>query len=334
MKAVVLTGASGVVGQSILRELAAQGRDRGVIALTHRSRLPFGGLEVLPCDLSRPRLGLDGRAFADLARRTGAVIHAAALTEWDQPAERYQAINVEGTRRVLELAAEARAPVYHLSTSYVAALAHDGPVRLRAGNRVAGYIRSKWQGEELVRLSGLPHAIFRPTNLVGDSQTGETCRAQIVQLVSDWICRGRAAFFPAPRGNLIDVVPQDVLAKAVVGAVARRDLGGAHWITCGEAAMSVEMALDVCVEHAARQGRTVRRPRLVRPEELAPADLEGLPPISRAFVEVLIDVSEVTACGGVLPSSLPALHRRYAIPLVDDVGAYRKTLAFWSASHT
>jgi nucleoside-diphosphate-sugar epimerase len=333
VKAVVLTGASGVVGQAILRELSAQG-EGGVIALGHRTTLPFDGLEVLRCDLCRPRLGLDARAFAGLARRTGAVIHAAALTEWDQPEARYQTINVEGTARVLELAAEAGAPVYHLSTSYVAALTGDGPGRLRAGNRVAGYIRSKWRCEELVRGSGLPHAIFRPTNLVGDSRTGETSHAQIVQLVSDWICRGRATVFPAHRGNRIDIVPQDVLAKAVVGAVRRGDVGGAHWVTCGQAAMSVEAALEVCVEHAARAGRTIRPPRVVHPDDLSAGDLAQLPPLSRSFVEVLIDVSEVTACGGgVLPSSLPALRRRYGIPPVDDADAYRRTLRFWSATH-
>jgi hypothetical protein len=50
--------------------------------------------------------------------------------------------------------------------------------------------------------------------------------------------------------------------------------------------------------------------------------------MSRRYVRVLSDASEVVACGGgVLPSSLPVLADRFGLTAGSDVLAYRRTLA-------
>ena len=196
----------------------------------------------------------------------------------------------------------------------------------------APYVRSKRAAELLLAGSGVPHVIYRPTNLIGDSRTGETVRGQIVQLMSDWICRGRATLFPAHPGNLVDIVPQDLLSRAVVQAILDGDTAGEWWVTYGPEAMGVEDAIEVCMRHAAKHGRTVRPPRIVHPDDLDPAELDALAPMSRAYTEVLIDVSEITAASGaVLPTSMPELRDRYGVPKVVDTEAYHRSLDYWAA---
>ncbi|HYS40978.1 MAG TPA: SDR family oxidoreductase, partial [Pseudonocardiaceae bacterium] len=258
--AILLTGASGVVGQAILRELAGR---RPVISLVHRGNLVANGTEVIPCDLSAPRCGLSLPDYRSIVDRIAAVVHAAALTEWGQPKSRYDAVNVDGTRHVIELAAEAAVPVHYISTAFVAALRGTTSVSLREDNVTAPYIRSKHLGELMLAESGVPHSVYRPTNLVGHSRTGRTAKPQIVQLVSDWVCRGRARIFPVHPDNLLDIVPQDVLAKAVIRGVVRGESGGDYWVTYGARAMTVAAAIGILVEHARQRGREIPPPRLV-----------------------------------------------------------------------
>jgi thioester reductase-like protein len=323
-KAILLTGASGVVGRAILRELAGR---RSVISLVHQGNLVANGTEVIPCDLSAPGCGLSIPDYRSIVGRIAAVVHSGALTEWGQPPSRYDAVNVEGTRHVIELAAEASVPVHYISTAFVAALRGTASVSLRDDNVTAPYIRSKRLGELMLAESGVPHSVYRPTNLVGHSRTGRTAKPQIVQLVSDWVCRGRARIFPVHPDNLLDIVPQDVLAKAVVQAVERGESGCAYWVTHGARAMTVAAAIGILVEHARLRGREISPPRLVHPQDISADELSALPPLSRMFVQVLGDVSEVTAaCGGALPSSMGLLTERFGLPDVPDTEVYRRTL--------
>lgn len=331
-RTVLLTGASGVVGRAILRE--APGRPVRLVPMARQggATLPADAGQVLDADLAEPRFGLDEESYLALARDVDTVIHSAGLTEWGLPDERYKPVNVDGTRRVIEFAELSGASVHFISTAFVAALAASAPHRLSDTNVTTNYVRSKLRSEQLLRDSGLPHTVFRPTNLIGDSATGWTSRGQIVQLMSDWICRGRAPFIPVHQGNRIDIVPQDLLAKAVLRAVELGEESGEFWVTYGGAAMDMEAAIEVCVKHAAGLGRTFTPPKVVEPDDLDPEELRRLPPPARSYLSVLRDVSEVTRCsGGVLPTSMPELRERYAVPHVQDTDAYRRTLEYASA---
>ncbi|MGK5637854.1 SDR family oxidoreductase [Streptomyces sp. URMC 126] len=321
----LLTGATGVVGRSLLRE-------PGTVRLLPAARtaaVPDATEPVVPCDVTRERFGLDPDAYAELAARVDVVIHSAGLTEWGLPAERYEPVNVDGTRRVIEFAREAGAAVHFMSTAFVAALADTAPVPLRAENVCRNYIASKLAAEELLRSSGVPHAIYRPTNLIGDSVTGWTSQPQIVQQMSDWLGRGRAPFLPVHPGIRMDFVPQDLLSRAVLRAVERGDDAGEWWVTLGPEAMDVETCVGVVVKQAAERGRELTVPPMRDADALAPDAFSGQPPMTRSYLSVLRDVSEVTRCsGGVLPTSMPVLRERYGLPRLDDTAAYAATLAY------
>jgi nucleoside-diphosphate-sugar epimerase len=330
-RTVLLTGASGVVGRSILRESGPSGPR--IIPAAHSAPVPEAQEPPLALDMTADRFGLDADGYAALAAEVDVVIHSAGLTEWGLPAERYEPINIEGTRRVAEFAERAGATVHFMSTAFVAALAPDAPVPLSEGNVCVNYIRSKHRAEHLLRDSGLPHTVFRPTNLIGDSRTGWTSRGQIVQLMSDWLARGRAPFIPVHPGIRMDFVPQDLLSQAVLRAIELGDDEGEFWVTYGEEAMDTETCLEVLAKHVAGRGRSLTLPPLVDADTLDPDVLARTPPMTRSYLSVLRDVSEVTRCsGGVLPTSMPELRERYGVARVDDTAAYLAGLEY-AAEH-
>lgn len=322
-RAILLTGAAGVVGQALLAELTG----RPVICLLRQGRLPQGRHDVVIGDLCLPDFGLTREEYSALTSRVDTVIHSAALTEWGRPAEDYAGVNIAGTEHVIGFVRAAGASVHYISTAFVAALAEEPSVPLRPDNVTVNYIRSKRASELLLAESGVPHSVYRPTNLIGHSMTGWTSKPQIVQLVADWVGRGRADVFPAHPGNLIDVVAQDLLAKAVAEAIHRDDVGREFWLTYGKAAMTVDEAVDLLIDHARSRGRRIQIPRIVHPSDLGAGEMNALPPSSRRFVQVLADVSEVTAAGGgILPSSMSELVSEYGLPEIDGKDAFRRSL--------
>jgi nucleoside-diphosphate-sugar epimerase len=330
-RTILLTGASGVIGRALAEEL----RGHRVIGLVHSDNEPLALDEVLRGDLAAPRFGLTEEHWRRLAEQIDTIVHSGALTAWGQPRERYEAINIGGTRTVIELAKLAGAPVHQVSTCFVHAIERGELDKLGPDNVVRPYILSKLECDRMLAASGVPHSVYRPTNLVGHSVTGASHRPQIVQTMSEWFCRGKASFFPAHRGNLVDVIPLDTTACAIARAVEADDLGRTYWLTYGERAMTVPDAQGVLLEHAASLGRQLRPAHIVDPRLPLPVPLDQVPATSRVFFKVLIDVSEVThASGGVLPTSMPELRERHGVPMPSDRDAYRRSLDYWAAQRS
>src|SRR5262249_35727672 len=93
-----------------------------------------GGLptwvRVVVADVTRPRFGLSGGAFASLAAGLDAVWHSAGHTPLDADLGLLRRVNVEGTRNALALATAARhrPMLYHVSTAFVAGRRRYGTV--------------------------------------------------------------------------------------------------------------------------------------------------------------------------------------------------------------
>lgn len=328
-KTILLTGASGVIGKSLVPELAGH----RIICLVHRADAPAGMAESVKSDIADSRLGLDQAEYRRLARETDCVIHSAALTDWAADAETIRRVNEGGTENVIRFASDAGVPLYHLSTSFIRAVADDAEVTLEDTNVIVNYCRSKTVAEEAVQASGLAHAIFRPTNLIGDSRSGEIAATQAVQLVSEFICRGKAPLIPSRAGTLVDVIPQDLIAKTIARAVDTGDLGQEWWVTYGAGAMTMQEALDICVAFMARIGQPIESPEIIDPEEIHGAGssrLEMLSPMARRFFGKMLDFNEGLAACGVFPSSLEELVMRYELPRVSSGSAYERGLEYWA----
>jgi thioester reductase-like protein/putative sterol carrier protein len=196
---IFLTGANGLLGRYLLRDLLASGRPVGVLIRDSvsasaaerlaelqwfceeslRRSLPHPML--LQGDLRTPGLGLGMIERHWLTRHARAVIHSAAYVSY-QPTpdgEPWQT-NVLGTRRLLELCQSLGiTQMHHLSTAFVCGdrrgSVSEDELDCGGGSKNA-YERSKFAAEELVRqFPGMQTTIYRPSVVVGDSRTGYTC---------------------------------------------------------------------------------------------------------------------------------------------------------------
>jgi thioester reductase-like protein len=235
---ILLTGATGFVGMAVLARLLAAGHevhclirasddaeaDSRLRAVLQQVQAPATGRAVaIAGDLTAPRLGL-GQRHDEIAARVGTVIHSAASVAFDLPIEEARAINVEGTRRVLDFAGAVPdlQRVAYVSTAYVAG---DRRGTVYEDDRETGpfrnsYERSKHEAEGVVRASGLPWTIARPSIIVGESTTGWTASFNVLYAPLRAFAAGAYPVLPARRRSPVDVVPVDYVADAVA-ALAR-----------------------------------------------------------------------------------------------------------------
>lgn len=325
-RTVLLTGASGVVGQALLPRLAAA----DVVCLVHRTPVTGPGVRSVAGDVTQPRFGLSAPAWRDLTRRVDAVVHAAALTDFKGADGVHARINVEGTRHAVDLAAEAGAPLYHVSSAYLHAREDGG-----RGRDAVRYAASKRAAEALVRTSGVPHTIVRPSVVIGDSRTGEASAFQGLHKVAEGILGGLVPIIPFDASWPLDVVPRDVVADAIARLVEGGHVGQELWLTAGERAPSLGDAVRVLLEVAADYGAPVAVPRFVDPETfdrlIAPVFLDALPaPVRKSATTFLEFFAAYLALDGALPSDLPALEGIGVAPLPDPRESLRASLRFWA----
>lgn len=189
---VFLTGATGFLGRRLLADMIRQGESVTVLvrAPDHdaaRKRISealatidpllppllASSLTVCPGALDRPGLGLAERGREWIVETCGTFVHCGASVRFDLPLETARAVNVEGTRAMLELALM-RARRHGLQrfdfvgTAYVAGDHNgivfeeefDGSVQHRNS-----YERSKFEAERLVHdaAGDLPVTVYRPS---------------------------------------------------------------------------------------------------------------------------------------------------------------------------
>lgn len=320
-RTILLTGASGVVGQALLPRLRAIPHAQ-VMGLVHRAPLP--GVPSVRGDLTQPRLGLSESGYSALARRVDIVVHSAAVTDFDRTDGSLEATNIGGVEQIVALAEAAGAPLYHVSTAFLDAEA-DG----ERGRTAARYAASKRAGEAIVKAAAVPHVILRPSVVIGDSRTGYVGSFQGLYLVAAALVGGFLPMIPFDPAWPIDFVPSDVVADAIAAAVQDEAQSGELWLTAGEAALTIGQAVRHVVELGRRTGAHVDPPRFVPPEMfdrlIGPVFMEALPRRIRLTITRLLDVFTVyLARHDAMPSSL----RARAMP--DPGAALLTSLGYWA----
>jgi thioester reductase-like protein len=292
--AVLLTGATGFVGMELLARYLER-TDRPVIALIRagdddgaQGRLDavlanlFGyragryahRVRAVAGDVTAPRLGLDPVRWEWLAGQTATIVHGAASVSFALPLEEARAINLEGTRRMLELAARARQMgvlerYAHISTAYVAGN-HAGRFSeqdLDLGQDFHNsYEQSKFEAEQLVRSwHELPFTILRPSIVVGDRNSGWTAAFNVLYWPLRALARGVFPAVPATPSSPVDVVSIDYVADAIHELChGAGDIGQTYHLTAGSQASTMGEIVNFASGYFHRPG-----PKLVPPAEFA-----------------------------------------------------------------
>ena len=230
-------------------------------------------------DIALPRLGLSHAEWMQLAAGHDALVHCAAMVRFDLTEDAYRAVNVEGARRIAELARTGGMRLIHVSTAYVCG-GRDGFVReddpLPTAGFTNGYEASKAAGERAVRASGARVAIARPSIVTGHSRTSAIRQFDTIYALFRLLAEGRVTQVPGRAEASFDFVPVDHVARGIAALLERFDQaeGGAYHLVADE-----PLALPDFVA-AMRGYPQFAAPALVDPDRFDPA---VLPPRERRF---------------------------------------------------
>jgi long-chain acyl-CoA synthetase len=290
----LLTGATGFVGMEVLGrylersdrriivpvraadDAAAAERVGAVLRGLFGTRAPryADRVDAVAADLLELDLGLAPARRLEIAERVDQVIHAAAAISFALPLDEARAINLDGTRRVLELAELATAhgqfrSYTQISTAYVAGT-HSG--RFHECDHDVGqdfrnpYEQSKFEAEQLVRSKrALPTMILRPSIVVGDRRSGWTAAFNVLYWPLRAFAQGLYPAVPAISSSPVDAVSIDYVADAIYELCRSDDgIGRTFHLTAGANASSI----GELVEFASRY---FKRPptRVLSPTEFA-----------------------------------------------------------------
>lgn len=219
---VVVTGASGFVGRAVVRELRARGHE--VLAGSRGGRdvedAPGVALDVTDASSAKR---VFGAAFGGAGPE--AVVHLVGIIE-QRGAQTFERVHVDGTRNVL---AATPAGARYLQMSALGA-------RLDSKSR---YSSSKARAEQLVRESGRPATIFRPSLIFGpgDDFFGRVLKnlvsqAPIVPQIGD----GHFPFRPVGIGDV---------AAAFAGALERPETIGQTYQLTGPTEYTFRQLLEL-----------------------------------------------------------------------------------------
>jgi long-chain acyl-CoA synthetase len=287
--AVFLTGATGFVGMELLarylertdRRIYAlvRGRDDGEAGERIRRTLidmfgpanPYSERVVaVRGDVTSAGLGVLG-GLDWLAGQVSEVVHSAASVSFELEAQQARAINVDGTRRVLEFAERCHARgalrrMSYISTAYVAG-DHVGCFSeddLDVGQRFRNtYEQSKFEAECLIARSRgqLPVTIFRPSIIVGERDSGWTAAFNVLYWPLRAFSKGAYAALPARADAPADVVPVDYVADAIFALnQSPASLGATFHLTAGAHVSSVGELVALAAAYFKRP-----LPRLIEP---------------------------------------------------------------------
>jgi nucleoside-diphosphate-sugar epimerase len=221
MKALV-TGASGFLGGAVCSELSARGHEP--VALVRRPGSGPSGTTAVRGDLA------DAESLKSAVESThpDCVIHLAAEIASQRDASKIAEANVEGTRRLLDACASANRPRFVFASTVVtgdaggAVLEEDSTLPVETA-----YGRSKQEGEDLVRASGLDPVILRPSHVYGP---GGWYAEEFVKRLRQ---PGRFAVVGSGE-NWWDVVHVDDAAAAFVSAAERAPAGAVYHVVDDE----------------------------------------------------------------------------------------------------
>jgi thioester reductase-like protein len=288
---VLITGASGFVGMEVLARYLERG-DRDVVLLiragddaeakgraddTLRNLFGFRARDysrrvtALAADLTAPQLGLSESCRRGLADSVTKIVHSAASVSFALPLDEARTINLEGTRRVLDLAEQMpRLERYaHISTAYVAGN-HSGSFSERdldVNQQFRNsYEQTKFEAEQLVRSRPeIPRTILRPSIVVGDRRSGWTSAFNVLYWPLRAFARGLFTEVPAIASAPVDVVSVDYVADAIHALCeSEHDSGNTYHLTAGAQASTIG-------EIASAASRYFKRPppRVLSPDEFA-----------------------------------------------------------------
>jgi len=307
-----VTGATGFIGQLLVRKLLQRGKP--IYVLVRKGSLAklaalkegwgAGDKDVVPVvgDLAKRNLGLTDADLRKLKGKVEHFFHLAAIYDLKASATDQQAANVDGTRHAVQCAQAIAAGCFHHVSSIAAAGLYDGVFREdmfeEAEDLDHPYFKTKHDSEGVVRNECTrPFRIYRPGFVVGDSRTGYIDKIDGPYYFFKFIQRMRNMLPPwmpmiGIEGGRINIVPVDYVVDAMDFLAHRRGLDGKCFHLTDPAPHRIGEVLNIFAKAAHAPQMTMRLNARMFGFIPAPIlyGLGSLSPIKRMVRAVLTDL--------------------------------------------
>ena len=234
-----VTGATGFIGKRLVKTLLTRKGSQVHFLMRHGSEGKLDGLyaywglkgaaksRAVPVtgDLTAKKLGVASDDIKALKGHIDAVYHLAAVYDLSADAESQVAVNIDGTRNMVEFAKAIDAGHVHHVSSIAAAGLYEGVFREDMFEEAEGldhpYFMTKHESEKIVRKEcKRPWTVYRPALVVGDSKTGEMDKIDGPYYFFKLIQRMRQILPPwmpsmGIEGGRINIVPVDFVVACI-----------------------------------------------------------------------------------------------------------------------
>jgi NAD(P)-dependent dehydrogenase (short-subunit alcohol dehydrogenase family) len=231
-----VTGATGFIGKRLVKKLLERKGSVVHFLIREESEDKIAALReywgataarTVPVfgDLTTKKLGVGPDDVKKLKGEVEHCYHLAAVYDLGADEESQIAVNIEGTRNVVEFAKAIDAGHFHHVSSIAAAGLYEGVFREdmfeEAENYDHPYFLTKHESEKIVRTEcKVPWSVYRPAMVVGDSQTGEMDKIDGPYYFFKLIQRMRQLLPPwmpaiGLEGGRVNIVPVDFVVDAL-----------------------------------------------------------------------------------------------------------------------
>jgi uncharacterized protein YbjT (DUF2867 family) len=213
---IVITGATGFVGEEVVKQARAMGYPvRVIVREPERAQwlVDRYGVELFHGNV------LFAPAIEGAMQGANCVIHLVGIIH-ERKENTFERTHVQATKNVIDEAKKAS----------VKRFVHMSALGVRENAR-SRYHQTKWAGEELVRKSGLAWTIFRPSFIYGPKDKSINMFAQLIR---------RLPFIPVLGAGNTKIQPISVenVAKAFVAAIRNDESVGKTYDLCGPEAFT------------------------------------------------------------------------------------------------
>jgi len=232
-------------------------------------------ITVFNGDITKFRMGLNSQQYHYLKNNTNYIIHSAAATNFDNTLTDALKVNLYGTINIMKLAEDAYKEGQLLRFGYVSTAYVNGRMKntiyedkLQENPHFDNtYEQSKYEAEKYVRskMHKLPVCIFRPSIVVGDSETGRLVKYNVLYTPLKMICSGLFDIIPCSPQTCLNVVPVDYITSAIQKIIFSSDeVNGKTFnlVSNNNQTMTVREILEYAIEYKLIDGQLEKRAKV------------------------------------------------------------------------
>lgn len=238
-RVILITGFPGFIAGRLVERLASGGvffyllvqpafvdaAIRSIERISRSSNIALENFAIVEGDITKPDLGIDADDLATIREEVTDVFHLAAVYDLAVAKDLAHSVNVQGTENVNDLVRSLpRLRRYnYISTCYVAGK-RSGHILETDLEHTAGFRNHYEETKYLAELSvenlksEIPVTIFRPSVVVGDSQTGETAKYDGIYYLIHYLRKAPSLLRVLNVGNKkvrLNLVPVDFVVHGI-----------------------------------------------------------------------------------------------------------------------